>query len=55
MTGPLRQCGRADCRLCNRDVPHAEAEEGFAEALIGVATLILLVAFFFVLIPVLVR
>lgn len=60
MTGPLRQCGRPDCRLCNLNVPGEppdcghEERLGLAEAFIGMAAIVAIFAlWFFVLGPVL--
>ena len=51
MTGPLRPCGRAECRLCH-PIPDEE-RLGLAEAFIGMAAIVLLFAVLFIVLPVL--
>lgn len=59
MTGPLRNCGRPDCKLCRwndeqyQDSGHPDDRLDLAEALVGIAAIVLLAVVFFVLIPVL--
>ena len=53
MSGALRPCGRAECRLCNPRPIHEERHETLAELLLGAAMLVLLFILAFVLLPVL--
>ena len=53
MSGPLRFCGRAECRLCH-PVPVPDEERlGLAEAFIGMAAIVVLFALVFIVLPVL--
>ena len=53
MTGPLRFCGRAECRLCHPIPAPPEERLGLAEAFIGMAAIVLLFAVLFIILPVL--
>lgn len=58
MTSPLRPCGRPGCRLCDSRYPEREAldqakREDLAHASLGIAAIILIAIFAFVLLPVL--
>ena len=50
MSGPLRPCGRVECRLCH---PRPEEREGdeLASAFIGMAAIVLLFFVIFFLLP----
>jgi len=58
MNTRLRSCGNPDCRICRLNVPgeppdsgHPDERLGLAEALIGMAAIVVLFAVFFVILP----
>lgn len=53
MTGPLRPCGRAECRLCNPRPLHEEPRDGIVELGWGLLLFVLIGIVCFVLLPVL--
>jgi hypothetical protein len=53
MSGPLRHCGRPECRLCNRHEPDSghPADDSLATLALGAVAIVALFVLLFVVLP----